>query len=49
LNAIEQGATVVTGGHRPPHLSAGWFYEPTVITTTPDSDIMHGECYRTDL
>lgn len=43
--AVEQGATIVTGGRRPPHLSTGWFYEPTVLTTTPDTDIMHGECF----
>ena len=43
--AIEQGATIVTGGRRPPHQPTGWFYEPTVLTTTHDADIMHGECF----
>lgn len=43
--AVEQGATIVTGGRRPAHLTDGWFYEPTVLTTTPDADIMHGECF----
>ncbi len=43
--AVEQGATIVTGGRRPPQHSIGWFYEPTVLTTTPGSDIMHGECF----
>ncbi|MBU6227842.1 MAG: aldehyde dehydrogenase family protein, partial [Acidobacteria bacterium] len=43
--AVEQGATIVTGGRRPPQHATGWFYEPTVITTTADADIMHGECF----
>ncbi|RQR51649.1 aldehyde dehydrogenase family protein [Burkholderia sp. Bp9140] len=37
--AIEQaradGATVVTGGERPAHLSEGYFIEPTVLTNVP--------------
>jgi len=43
--AVEQGAKVVTGGQRPRHLSAGAFYEPTVLEVQPDFDIMHGECF----
>lgn len=43
--AVEQGATIVAGGRRPPQHTKGWFYEPTVITTTPDAEIMHGECF----
>jgi acyl-CoA reductase-like NAD-dependent aldehyde dehydrogenase len=23
----------------------GWFYEPTVLKTTHDMDVMHGECF----
>ncbi len=37
--AIEQaradGATVMTGGERPAHLSDGYFIEPTVLTNVP--------------
>jgi acyl-CoA reductase-like NAD-dependent aldehyde dehydrogenase len=29
--AQEQGAKVVTGGRRPPHLKRGWYYEPTLL------------------
>ncbi|MGH3968981.1 MAG: aldehyde dehydrogenase family protein, partial [Mycobacterium sp.] len=29
--ALEQGARVVTGGRRPPHLSRGYYYEPTLL------------------
>jgi len=28
--ALDEGATIVTGGRRPQHLERGWFYEPTV-------------------
>ena len=27
----QEGATLATGGHRPPHLERGWFVEPTVF------------------
>lgn len=30
--AREQGACVVTGGRRPPALTRGWYYEPTLLT-----------------
>lgn len=29
--AEREGATIVTGGRRPPALPRGWFYEPTVL------------------
>jgi betaine-aldehyde dehydrogenase len=29
--AVKEGARIVAGGRRPPHLAKGWFYEPTVI------------------
>ena len=29
--AEREGATIVAGGRRPPTLSRGWFYEPTVL------------------
>ena len=43
--AVEQGANVVTGGRRPAALSAGAFFEPTVLEVSHDMDIMHGECF----
>jgi betaine-aldehyde dehydrogenase len=43
--AVEQGAKVVTGGRRPSNLSAGAFYEPTVLEVSHEMDIMHGECF----
>ncbi len=30
--AQSQGARILTGGRRPPHLERGYFYEPTVLT-----------------
>jgi acyl-CoA reductase-like NAD-dependent aldehyde dehydrogenase len=30
-DAVERGARVLTGGRRPPDLSTGYFYEPTVL------------------
>jgi betaine-aldehyde dehydrogenase len=30
--ARQRGAQVLIGGRRPPHLSRGWFYEPTVLS-----------------
>jgi acyl-CoA reductase-like NAD-dependent aldehyde dehydrogenase len=29
---IEEGATLACGGRRPPHLTRGWYYEPTLFT-----------------
>lgn len=43
--AVSQGAEVVTGGKRPPHIKRGWFYEPTVLKVTAEMDVMHGECF----
>jgi acyl-CoA reductase-like NAD-dependent aldehyde dehydrogenase len=31
---VERGARVVQGGHTPPHLTKGYFYEPTLIEIT---------------
>ena len=36
--ARKEGATIATGGRRPPHLDRGWFYEPTLITNA-DNDM----------
>ena len=30
--ARQEGATIATGGRRPPGLEKGWYYEPTLIT-----------------
>ena len=43
--AVEQGARIVTGGRRPPHLTSGAFFEPTVLEVQADDDIMQGECF----
>lgn len=34
---IEEGAKVVVGGRRPPHLERGWFYEPTLFAEVNNS------------
>lgn len=31
-SGLEQGARLVTGGRRPPHLDRGYYYEPTIFT-----------------
>ena len=44
--AVDGGATVVTGGKRPEHLPAGYFYEPTlVIGADPGSRIAQEEVF----
>ncbi|QMU77413.1 NADP-dependent succinic semialdehyde dehydrogenase [Streptacidiphilus sp. PB12-B1b] len=45
-DALRRGATARCGGRRPADLSAGWFYEPTVLTgITPEMRIHHEECF----
>ena len=34
---IEEGAKVIVGGRRPPHLERGWFYEPTLFAEVDNS------------
>jgi aldehyde dehydrogenase (NAD+) len=34
---IEEGAKLVIGGRRPPHLEHGWFYEPTLFAEVDNS------------
>jgi acyl-CoA reductase-like NAD-dependent aldehyde dehydrogenase len=34
--AVDDGATVVTGGKRPEHLGGGYFYEPTLVVGAPN-------------
>jgi acyl-CoA reductase-like NAD-dependent aldehyde dehydrogenase len=34
---IEEGAELVTGGHRPTHLNRGWFIEPTLFARVDNS------------
>jgi len=43
--ALAEGAHLVCGGRRPPHLGEGWFYEPTVLEVSHHHMIMHGECF----
>jgi acyl-CoA reductase-like NAD-dependent aldehyde dehydrogenase len=44
--AVAEGATVVTGGKRPEHLPAGYFYEPTLLVDVdPDSAIAQEEVF----
>jgi acyl-CoA reductase-like NAD-dependent aldehyde dehydrogenase len=44
--AVADGATVVTGGKRPEHLPAGYFYEPTLLVGSgPDSAIAQEEVF----
>jgi aldehyde dehydrogenase (NAD+) len=44
--AIADGATVVTGGKRPAHLPAGYFYEPTLLVGVgPDSASAQDEVF----
>jgi aldehyde dehydrogenase (NAD+) len=44
--AVADGATVVTGGKRPEHLPAGYFYEPTMLTgVDPDAKIAQDEIF----
>jgi acyl-CoA reductase-like NAD-dependent aldehyde dehydrogenase len=44
--AVEQGAKIATGGHRPRERNKGWFYDPTVLTdVTPDMEIVNWELF----
>lgn len=44
--AVDEGATLVTGGKRPEHLDAGWFYEPTLlIDVDPNATIAQQEVF----
>jgi acyl-CoA reductase-like NAD-dependent aldehyde dehydrogenase len=37
-DALADGATVITGGRRPEHLTRGYFYEPTLLTDVDNRD-----------
>ncbi len=44
--AVDEGATIVTGGKVPAHLDRGWFYEPTLlIDVDPDATIAQQEVF----
>lgn len=44
--AKKEGASVVTGGHRPAHLNRGWFYSPTLLAdVTNDMTIAQEEVF----
>jgi aldehyde dehydrogenase (NAD+) len=34
---LQAGATVARGGRRPPGISRGWYYEPTILTNVDNS------------
>ncbi|WP_436794599.1 NAD-dependent succinate-semialdehyde dehydrogenase [Actinospongicola halichondriae] len=38
--AVDAGASVLTGGRRPPHLDTGYFFEPTVVTGVRHGDVL---------
>ncbi len=40
---VEEGATLVTGGHRPGHLDRGWFVEPTVFSRVDNASTIAQE------
>ena len=43
-DALDKGATLLTGGGRPDHPPKGYFVEPTILThVTRDMEIMHEE------
>jgi succinate-semialdehyde dehydrogenase/glutarate-semialdehyde dehydrogenase len=43
-DAVQRGATVLTGGRRPSGLNRGYFFEPTVLDDVPDeARVMHEE------
>ncbi|WP_042393350.1 NADP-dependent succinic semialdehyde dehydrogenase [Streptacidiphilus carbonis] len=45
-DALRRGAKAQCGGRRPEDRTAGWFYEPTVLTgITPDMRIHREECF----
>jgi acyl-CoA reductase-like NAD-dependent aldehyde dehydrogenase len=41
--AVREGATVVTGGDRPTHLTRGFFYAPTLLTDVDNRDTIAQE------
>lgn len=44
--SVAVGARIVCGGRRPPLLSTGWFYEPTILADiTIDMPTMQAECF----
>ncbi|MDT5009543.1 MAG: aldehyde dehydrogenase [Mycobacterium sp.] len=44
--AVNDGAKLVTGGHRPAALDKGFYFEPTILTdVTPDSRIAQEEVF----
>jgi len=44
--AVDEGAKIVTGGHRPDSLEKGWFMQPTVLSgVSPDMAILNNESF----
>lgn len=45
-DAVSQGATVLTGGGRPDHLTSGYYYQPTVLDAVQqDMDVIQDEVF----
>lgn len=45
-DAVQAGASVLSGGQRPTHLDCGYFYAPTVMTdVTPQMPLYHEEIF----
>lgn len=45
-DALNKGATLVTGGRIPPDQPIGWFYEPTILTGCHEAmEILSAECF----
>ncbi len=45
-DSVAQGATLMCGGKKPPHLDKGYFYEPTVLADVrPDNPIFRREIF----
>jgi len=43
--AVKEGAQVLTGGRRPPAQPRGYFYEPTILSVTPQMTIWRDEVF----
>lgn len=44
--AVQEGAEIVAGGRRPPHLNRGWYFEPTLLRNVHNAmDIAQEEVF----
>ncbi|WP_433989307.1 Betaine aldehyde dehydrogenase (plasmid) [Pseudoseohaeicola sp. NH-UV-7] len=45
-DAVRKGAKVALGGHIPPNMDKGWFFEPTILTEmNDDMTLLHEEVF----